>query len=67
MGSDPFFYIVVASVGVVAIIVLLGLGRFGRGRTEDRIASNRLMQARLIAQLIAIVLIVIYVWLTGRG
>ena len=65
MFSDPLFYVVAASVALVALIVIFGIGRFGRGRREDRVASNKLMQARLIAQAVAIVLIIGYVWLRG--
>lgn len=65
MTSDPLFYVVAAAVGVVALIVVFGIGRFGRGGADDRVASNRLMQARLIAQAVAVVLILLYVWLRG--
>ena len=65
MSDDPLFYVVILAVAAVAVIVILGIGRFGRGSAEDRIASNKLMQARLIAQAIAIVLIIGYVWLRG--
>lgn len=67
MISDPLFYVVALAVGAVALIVVLGIGRFGRGRAEDRVASNRLMQYRLIAQAVAIILIMGYVWLRQGG
>ena len=67
MTNDPLFYVVAASVLVVAIIVVMGIGRFGRGGEKDRVASNKLMQARLIAQAVAIVLIIGYVWLRQGG
>lgn len=67
MSSDPLFYVVAASVLAVAVIVVFGIGRFGRGRAEDRIASNKLMQLRLIAQAVAIILIIGYVWLRGSN
>ena len=65
MTDDPLFYVVAAAVGAVALIVVLGIGRFGKGRAEDRVASNRLMQARIIAQAVAVVLILLYVWFRG--
>ena len=67
MTSDPLFYVVAAAVLAVAVIVVMGIGRFGRGRAEDRVASNKLMQARLIAQAVAVLLIVGYVWLRKGG
>ena len=67
MISDMLFYAICATMLAVVLIVALGIGRFGRDRQTDRLASNRLMRARLVAQGLAVVLIVAYVAWTQAG
>ncbi|MGR3454575.1 twin transmembrane helix small protein [Pseudooceanicola sp.] len=63
MSIDPFFFIVVASVLAVAAVLLYGIGGFARG--VDGKKSNKVMQLRIAAQFVAVVLIVLFVWLRG--
>jgi ABC-type anion transport system duplicated permease subunit len=63
MSIDPFFFIVVASVLAVAAVLLYGIGGFARG--VDGKKSNTVMQLRIAAQFVAVVLIVLFVWLRG--
>jgi len=67
MGKDPLFYVAVAAVLVVLVILLMGLGTFGRGGEFNRKHANRLMRWRLIAQFVAVVVIVGYALLRARG
>lgn len=60
--SDPFFIIVLIAVVAVAIILLLGLGGFAGGGAFNRKNGNKLMRYRLLAQFVAVILIVIYVF-----
>ncbi|MBI6629221.1 twin transmembrane helix small protein [Pontibaca salina] len=65
--DDPFFVVVLVSVLVVAVILLIGIGGFAKGGRFNRKYSNKLMRLRIVAQLIAVVLIAIYVWTRGFG
>lgn len=65
--SDPFLVIVMLAVVAVAVVLLFGLGGFAGGGAFNKKHSNRLMRYRLIAQFIAIILIVAYVWYRGSN
>ena len=67
MGFDPLFLLVVLAVGLVAGILILGIGAFGRGGAFDRKHSNRLMRYRIAAQFVAVLLILLYIYLRGEG
>jgi uncharacterized membrane protein len=57
------FIILVIAVAAVVIILMLGMGGFAGGGEFNKRNSNKLMRLRLIAQFIAVLLIVAYVWL----
>ncbi len=63
MFDDPLFFIVVIAVLAVVVVLLFGLGGFAGGGAFNKRNSNKLMRWRIIAQFIAVVLIVAYVWL----
>lgn len=65
MFNDPLFVVVGLAVLAVAVVLVLGMGRFGKGGEGAGVASNRLMQWRIGLQALAVVLILLYVWL-GR-
>ena len=68
MPADPLFILVVIAVITVVIILVLGLGGFASGGEFNKRNSNKLMRLRLIAQFIAVILIVIYVYVKkGTG
>lgn len=67
MANDPLFIIVLLAVVAVLIILMLGLGGFAGGGAFNKKHSNRLMRYRILAQFIAVVLIVGFVWLRGAG
>lgn len=56
MASDPFFYVIVVACLVVAAILIWGVSNFGMG--GDAKKSNKLMQLRIAAQFVAVILIV---------
>ena len=64
MGTVTYFLaiIVMFAVAVVLIRGLINMLRGGSGNT-----SNKLMQARVILQAIAVMLIMLTLWLTGGG
>ncbi len=63
MRDDPLFYVVVAAVLAVVVILMVGIGGFARGGDWNRKHGNQMMRWRIIAQAIAIALILFYVWL----
>lgn len=67
MFQDPLFILVIAAVGITALILLTGIGGFARGGNFNRKYANKVMRARIVAQAIAIALILLYVYLRRGG
>lgn len=65
MAGDPLFVLVVLAMAAVAIILMIGIGGFGRGGEFNRKYANKLMRMRIIAQFVAVVLILLFVFVTG--
>ncbi|MCA0042387.1 HIG1 domain-containing protein [Celeribacter litoreus] len=65
--SESFLYLIGAGCLVVLVILALGLSQFGRGGMEGAKRSNKLMQARILAQLGVVILVVILVAITKGG
>ncbi|WP_296762105.1 twin transmembrane helix small protein [Sediminimonas sp.] len=65
MKDDPLFYVVAAACLVVVVILMVGIGGFAKGGDFNRKNANRLMRWRIIAQFIAVLLILAFVWLRG--
>jgi hypoxia induced protein len=57
-------YLVPLAVGVVFIVLLLGLWNMLRGGSAN--TSQRLMRLRVLAQFVAIILILLTVYFTAR-
>lgn len=66
MSDRPLFLVVALSVLVVVAILATGIGGFARGGEWNRRNGNRMMRWRLIAQAIAVAIIMIVVTLRGR-
>lgn len=60
--ADPFLILIIVAVVAVVIVLMAGLGGFASGGAFNKANSNKLMRWRIIAQFIAVVLIVIYVY-----
>lgn len=67
MFDDPLFTVIILAVFAVLVILMIGLGGFATGGEFNKKNSNKLMRYRIIAQAIAVVLIVIFVALRGTG
>lgn len=67
MLRDPLFIIVALACLVVAGILILGIGSFGRGGEFNKRNANRIMRWRIGAQFVAVLLILLYVWLRRSG
>ncbi|HCP82037.1 MAG TPA: twin transmembrane helix small protein [Octadecabacter sp.] len=65
MDKDPFFYVIIAACLVVAAILAWGLSTFQAGGDGKR--SNKIMQLRIAAQFVAVVLIVAFAYFKTQG
>ena len=67
MANDPLFIIAALACAGVAIILLMGIGTFGKEGIENSKRSNKLMRWRIIAQFVAVVLILLFVFIRRQG
>ena len=67
MTSDPIFIIGVLACLVVLIILTIGIGSFAKGGEFNRLHSNRLMRYRIIAQAVAVIIILVFAFLRSKG
>lgn len=67
MLQDPLFILVAIACLTVAVILIRGIATFGREGVENAKRSNRLMQWRLIAQFVAIMVILLFVYFRRQG
>ncbi len=58
--------IVAIAIAFVALILMAGLYTLWKGGDVSRTWSNRLMRLRVLAQFIAIIIIMTVLWLSGR-
>jgi hypothetical protein len=66
MARDPLFIIAAIACLAVVAVLMVGVGGFARGGAFNRKYANKLMRLRLLMQFIAVVLIVLFVWLSGH-
>ena len=67
MLSDPLFIVVAISVFVVAAVLLFGIGTFAKGGEFDRKYANKIMRYRILAQAIAVAVILAFVFFRRMG
>ncbi|WP_341368262.1 twin transmembrane helix small protein [Yoonia sp. BS5-3] len=67
MTNDPLFWFMLLSVAAVLVILMAGIGTFGKGGAFNRKYANKIMRWRIGAQLFAVVMIVLFVVLRGNG
>ncbi|MDR0807644.1 MAG: twin transmembrane helix small protein [Gemmobacter sp.] len=65
--KDPLFIVAALAAFGVLIILMIGIGGFAQGGEFNRKHANRLMRYRVIAQAIAVILIVLFAYLHQRG
>ena len=66
MRRDPLFVVVALACLAVVAVLMVGIGGFARGGDFNRKHANKIMRLRLLLQFVAVVLIVLFVYLT-RG
>ena len=67
MADDPLFVLVVVAMAAVAIILMIGIGGFGKGGEFNRKYANKLMRMRITAQFVAVLIILLFVFITRGG
>ena len=67
MASDPLFVLVILSMAIVAIVLLTGIGGFGRGGEFNKKYANKIMRLRIAAQFFAVILILAFVYFSESG
>ena len=68
MSQDPLFILIIISIAVVLIILMVGIGGFGKGGEFNRKYANKIMRLRILAQFLAVAIILLFVYLSGsRG
>lgn len=64
--SQTLFFLAALAVLAVTVILMTGVGGFAKGGAFNRRYSNKLMRARIIAQAVAIALILVYLWVRAH-
>ncbi len=67
MLQDPLFIIAAVACIVVAIILIRGISTFGKEGLDNAKRANKYMRWRLIAQFVAVILILIFVYVRRQG
>ncbi len=67
MADDPLFIVVAVAVLGVLAILMLGIGGFAKGGDFNRKHGNRIMRYRIVAQAVAIALILAFVAFRRMG
>lgn len=67
MLQDPLFLLVAAACLAVVVILAIGVSHFGKGDMDSAKKSNKMMQWRIAAQALAVVLILLFMWMRSGG
>ncbi len=70
MADDPLFWVAAVSVLLVLGILIYGIAGFAKGGADSGKKANKVMQWRIGAQLVAVLLILLFIFvrqMTGEG
>ena len=65
--SSIFLILAIVTCLVVLIILMFGIGSFAKGGDFGKKYSNKLMRWRIIAQAVAVLLIIVFVYFEKKG
>lgn len=65
MANDPFVYVILAACLAVGGVLIWGVTLFGSGGDPKK--SNKVMQLRIAAQFVAVILIVGFAYFRSQG
>jgi len=63
--GDPLFLVILLAIAAVVVVLMIGIGGFAKGGTFNHKYGNKMMQLRIAAQFVAVLLILLYIWLRG--
>lgn len=66
MQDKPLLIVIILALLVVLAVLATGIGGFARGGEFNRKHGNRMMRWRIIAQAIAIALIMLFIWIRSN-
>ncbi len=66
MLKDPLFLLVAAACLAVAVILAMGISTFGKEGADNGKRANKFMRWRIIAQFIAVLLILAFVTIRNQ-
>ena len=64
--ENAHIFVIVACL-LVVIVLMIGLGGFAYGGEFNRKYANKIMRLRIVAQFIAVILILAFVYFSGAG
>ena len=67
MTKDPLFILAALACLVTVGVLILGVGGFAKGGDFNRKYANKIMRLRLLAQFVAVLLIVAFVYFSRGG
>lgn len=67
MANDPLFILAAIACLIVLAILLVGIGGFARGGDFSKKHANRIMRYRIMAQFVAVILILVFVAFGSMG
>ena len=65
MQDKPLLILLAICCLAVVVILATGIGGFAKGGEFNRKHGNRMMRWRIVAQAVAVALILIFIWLRG--
>lgn len=66
MQDKPMSLVIIVAMLVVLAILATGIGGFARGGEFNRKHGNRMMRWRIIAQAVAVALIMLFIWVRSN-
>ena len=66
MTNDPLFILAAIACLAGVGVLLFGIGSFAKGGEFNKKYANKAMRLRIIAQFVAVILILLFVWLRGE-
>ena len=67
MADKPLFLIAALACLAVLAVLMIGVGGFARGGDFNKKYANKIMRLRILLQFIAVLLILAFVYFSGRG
>jgi len=67
MLTDPFFWLVAVACLVTALILVRGIATFGKEGVDNAKRSNKFMWWRIVAQFVAVLMILLFVLVRRQG